>query len=250
MADSLGFFVVIGAAWLAIGLVLSIVMGRRGHDSFSWLVLGTVLGPLAVVLAVEAGRHNERLQPAPVGAGTPVAAGTGPVDVLVGYDGSPQSTAAIDAVSGLLGDRLGRADGDDRHSLRSCREPERLATEALRRLIGRVPGASPQFEVLHGHPSTALSQYASERGYELIAGRFAGRRPHPRRDGQRSQRAGPRQQGARPAGRRLSDAVNRALRASRRSSTRHPPFDDGARRRSRADLHRSSQPRRSGLHVG
>ncbi len=49
------------------------------------------------------------------------------------------------------------------------REPERLANEALRSLIGRVPGASPEFEVLHGHPSTALSQYASERGYELIA---------------------------------------------------------------------------------
>ena len=169
MTDSLGFFVVIGAAWVAIGLVLSTVMGRRGHDGFSWLVLGTVLGPLAVVLAVEAGRHNELLRPAPVTGGASVSAGNGAVDVLVGYDGSPQSSAAIEAVSGLLGDRLGRLMVTTVIPYGDVREPERLATEALRRLIGRVPGTAPQFEILHGHPSTALSQYASERGYELIA---------------------------------------------------------------------------------
>ncbi len=91
MTDSLGFFVVIGVAWLAIGLVLSIVMGRRGHDTFSWLLLGTVLGPLAVVLAVEAGRHDERLQPAPVVAATPVTAGNGPA--TAGKALSPPGTA-------------------------------------------------------------------------------------------------------------------------------------------------------------
>ena len=203
MTDSLGFFVVIGAAWLAIGLVLSIVMGRRGHDSFSWLLLGTVLGPLAVVLAVEAGRHDERLRPAPVGAGTPVAAGNGPVDVLVGYDGSPQSTAAIDAVAGLLGDRLGRLMVTTVIPYGQVREPERLATEALRSLIGRVPGRIAPVRGPAWSPVHRAEPVRERAGLRTDRGRLAGRGPHPRRAGQRSHRAGPRQQGPRAGGRRL-----------------------------------------------
>lgn len=44
---------VAAAAWLGIGLVLSLVLGRRGHDPFSWFVLGMMLGPLAIALAVD-----------------------------------------------------------------------------------------------------------------------------------------------------------------------------------------------------
>ena len=40
MADSPSLVVAAAASWAAIGLVLSIVMGRRSHDSFAWLVLG------------------------------------------------------------------------------------------------------------------------------------------------------------------------------------------------------------------
>ena len=47
------------AAWLAIGLVLALVLGRRGHDPFSWFVLGTLLGPLAIAFAFYAWRHEE-----------------------------------------------------------------------------------------------------------------------------------------------------------------------------------------------
>jgi len=48
------FVLVMGAVWLGVGLALSLVMGRRGHDAFSWLVLGTLFGPLGLVFAVEA----------------------------------------------------------------------------------------------------------------------------------------------------------------------------------------------------
>ena len=40
------------ATWLAIGVVLSVMMGRRGHDAYAWLILGMFLGPIALVLAV------------------------------------------------------------------------------------------------------------------------------------------------------------------------------------------------------
>ena len=41
-------FLVVGIGWLVTGLVLSLIMGRRGHDAFSWLLLGSLFGPLAL----------------------------------------------------------------------------------------------------------------------------------------------------------------------------------------------------------
>ena len=34
------FIVGIFAVWVAIGLALSVIMGRRGHDAFSWASSG------------------------------------------------------------------------------------------------------------------------------------------------------------------------------------------------------------------
>jgi len=173
MNRSLGAVVlVVGALWMTIGLTLSIVMGRRGHSGFSWLVLGTVCGPLGVVLAVDAGRHREGLAPEPVSRGrvtTSVASAEGgPVDVLVGYDGSPESAAALAAVRALLGDRLGRVTVATVVPFGDIRANEAAATEGLRRLASAL-GAPPRLEILHGNPSTALRNYATEGGYELIA---------------------------------------------------------------------------------
>ncbi len=169
MSDSFSFFAVVAAAWLVIGLVLSIMMGRRGHNSFGWLVLGAVLGPLGVVLAIDARRHDERLKPSPLAGRASATAGSGPVDVLIGYDGSPESTAAMDAAVELLGDRLGRLTVATVVPFGNAKEPERLATEELARLPGGVAGRTPDLEILHGHPATALRQGAVEGGYELIA---------------------------------------------------------------------------------
>jgi len=38
--------------WSLIGTAAAIIMGRHGHDRFTWGVLGTVLGPLVVPLAL------------------------------------------------------------------------------------------------------------------------------------------------------------------------------------------------------
>jgi nucleotide-binding universal stress UspA family protein len=169
MFDSFGFFVVIGSIWVAIGVALSVVMGRRGHNGFGWLVTGTLLGPFALVLAIDARRHNERLRPVPLVGTVPATVGTGPVNVLVGSDGSPESAAAMDAAVELLGDRIGRLTVATVVPYGDVREPERLATQRLRELAGRTSGRTPDLEVLHGHPSAALRQCAAEGGYELIA---------------------------------------------------------------------------------
>ncbi len=49
---------VVMAAWLAIGVVSGISMGRRGHDAFTWMLLGATLGPLVVPLALSTHRRT------------------------------------------------------------------------------------------------------------------------------------------------------------------------------------------------
>lgn len=169
MSGGFGLAVAGAAAWLAIGVVLSVVMGRRGHDSFGWFVLGTLLGPLGVVLAVDARRHDERLEVAPLSDGAPALSGTGSVNVLVGYDGSPESAAAMDAIVALLGDRLGRLTVATVVPYGDVREQKRQAEGGLRQLAARMSGQALELEVLHGHPSAALKECATGGGYGLIA---------------------------------------------------------------------------------
>ena len=169
MSGFVGLVIAVAVGWVAIGLLLSIVMGRRGHDSFGWLVTGTLLGPLAVVLALDARRRTEQLRPKRVRQGPPAIPSRGSVDVLVGFDGSPESRAAIDAVPALLGDRLGRLTVATVVPYGELREQERVATKALRSLEGQALGGGCDLELLHGQPASALSQYAAEGGYALIA---------------------------------------------------------------------------------
>lgn len=158
----------VAAGWLAIGFLLSIVMGRRGHDSFAWLVTGALLGPLAMVLAVDARRRAEALEPASLRR-PPAIPSSGPVDVLVGFDGSPESQAALDAVPRILGAKLGRLTVATVVPYGQLREQERLATKALQSLEGRAAGVECDLELLHGQPASALIEYAADGGYELIA---------------------------------------------------------------------------------
>ena len=49
MSEEMVAVLVIAGDWLAIGVVLSVVMGRRGHFGPGWGILGAMLGPFAVV---------------------------------------------------------------------------------------------------------------------------------------------------------------------------------------------------------
>ncbi|HET7488405.1 MAG TPA: universal stress protein [Acidimicrobiales bacterium] len=169
MFDTAGFVVAVAVVWLAIGVVLSLVMGRRGHNAFAWLVLGALLGPLALFLAVDATRNDERVQPVVLLDAVPPTAGTGPVDVLVGYDGSPEAEAAVDAVAELFGDRLGRLTAATVVPFGDVTESRRRAEESLRRLALRPDGRVPGVELVQGHPSSALLRLAADGGYDVIA---------------------------------------------------------------------------------
>ena len=45
------FLVSVSIVWLAIGVISSIVLGRRGHDPFRWGLFGAVFGPLVIPMA-------------------------------------------------------------------------------------------------------------------------------------------------------------------------------------------------------
>ena len=64
-----------------------------------------MLGPIALLLALVEVRNERPWWTRLVAVGDP---GSGPVDVLVGIDGSPESAAATTAALELLDDRVGR----------------------------------------------------------------------------------------------------------------------------------------------
>jgi nucleotide-binding universal stress UspA family protein len=161
--------------------VLALVMGRLGHSPFAWGVLGLVLGPIALLLALVAAGN----QPSParlLASGVP---GAGPVDVLVGVDGSPESAAATTAALDLLGGRVGRltlaavAEVDDspagrqerarlREELGRQAEAARAWQEEQRRTVKAVRPVIPELVLRSGQPAATLDQMAASDGYGLL----------------------------------------------------------------------------------
>jgi len=158
------FVIVAAVCWLSIGLTLSLAMGRRGHDAFAWLILGTLFGPLGAIFAVEA-RGQEEIRPELVARRG--MSGSGPVDVLAGIDGSPESWAALGAAFEILGSRLGRL------TLATvipfdCGADRQRAARAQLEQAGTIVAGEPRLEVLHGRPAPALLDRAVEDGYDLV----------------------------------------------------------------------------------
>jgi nucleotide-binding universal stress UspA family protein len=174
------FLSLLMATFLCIAFVLAVVMGRLGHSAFAWGLLGLVLGPIALVVALVTVRDTRpwsRL----VASGVP---GSGPVDVLVGVDGSPQSAAATTAVLDLLGERVGRlalvavteidasvAGRQEQARLRGELERQAEAVQAwLQHLPTQArPTASPELVLRSGQPAQMLDRIAAEGGYGLLA---------------------------------------------------------------------------------
>jgi nucleotide-binding universal stress UspA family protein len=167
--DTSQIFVVVVLAWALLGVSTALVMGRRGHQPFMWLVLAIVFGPLVVPLAVNALRHHRQglLQRLSIGH-----AGTGTVDVLGGIDGSPEAEQAIVSAIHILGSRLGRVtlaavvDYDIAAGSGLAEENDRAKTAIVR--AARATGLQPETILLTGRPAEALRKHAFEEGYELI----------------------------------------------------------------------------------
>jgi nucleotide-binding universal stress UspA family protein len=160
-------FGVVAATWLLVGLLASYVMGRRGHDAFSWFLLGITFGPLAIPLAFDRLRSERR---APRGARSPTRPRAYGVKVLVGVDASAESRAASERVVHVLGDRLGRLmlatviDYEHADRRRGADDADHLLADAA----SAVPGSRPETVVLVGEPGQALMDFAVAEDFDLV----------------------------------------------------------------------------------
>jgi nucleotide-binding universal stress UspA family protein len=169
-------FIIIALVWGLLGVSMAVVMGRRGHQPFMWLVLGIVFGPLVLPLAASAIRRDEpglfeRLSLGRVG--------TGSVDVLVGIDGSAQAEQALRKGVSLFGRRIGRLtlaavlDYDVASGSVLAEDPQKAQRDLVR--TAKTTSPQPETVVLSGRPAEALRKYAVEEAYDVIV---VGRRGH------------------------------------------------------------------------
>lgn len=171
--------VVATVTWLLTGLVTAAVFViRGGHRNLLWYLVGGLLGPLFIPIAVERGRAApQRIDirsraPAPAGAG---------LRVLVGLDGSPDSDRALRAVAHALTGTTSEL------VLVTVTDPDLVDTEAYaehqraRRMLDDVASTLPDdlppasTEVVAGHPVDALLAVADARDVDLLV---IGRRGH------------------------------------------------------------------------
>lgn len=168
--------VAIAGVWVTIGVVLSVVMRRRGYVGFSWFALGTVMGPMAVVFAFDALRHPVE-QVDVVSSGV---AGPGATDVLVGVDGSAESAAAVASAVRLFRPGLARLtlatvvadDAPNSAVLDARRELERQAAgvRAHQPAMELLQGIrlEPALVVLRGAPAEVLAKTAGHGHFDVV----------------------------------------------------------------------------------
>jgi nucleotide-binding universal stress UspA family protein len=165
--------VILAVAWPLVGLLSGLVMARRGYDPM-WVLIALPLGPLFVPIALE--RIRRRPGVAEFGAtGAPPARADGAVGprVLVGLDGSTQSSRALDTVIELFGPRCGLLvlaevvpfDVAEAVTPGGVDDAARRLAEVAAEV--RVAGGV-HTEVLTGPPGPALRRFAEDQDMDLL----------------------------------------------------------------------------------
>ncbi len=158
--------------WVIVGLAIAVTMVRRGHAPAIWLAL-SFYGPLLALLALTAADAERDSTPRVIDRGVP---GSGPVAVLVGIDASPESYAALDEVTGLLGPQLGQLTlahvldhdaGQITDASNAQEEAVALLAAASEHIAGHMD-LTPATVVLVGAAGPALAQHSDEGDYHLI----------------------------------------------------------------------------------
>jgi nucleotide-binding universal stress UspA family protein len=152
--------------WLALGLGSGLYMVRRGYDQ-RWIYIALVLGPLFVPIAIERVRGRP-VQPEV----EPVSADDGVLRVLVGYDGSEDSQAALATTSRLFGPALAELLVVQVVSYDAAEDLEAPDLEEARRhvddAVASLDSAVAHGDVLAGPPAETLCRAALERGMDML----------------------------------------------------------------------------------
>jgi nucleotide-binding universal stress UspA family protein len=167
---------VVMVAWPLIGISLALVLGRRGHDAAGWLLLGALFGPFAVLLALDSVEHDEAITAELIAA--PTRHNDGARDVLVGFDGTPGSWAALTYVQRAFGDRIDRLTVANAVPF-DCGHMDEREARAVLEEARRTAQPGLGLEIVHGRLSTALNELAHREAYDLlVVGTSAEERSH------------------------------------------------------------------------
>ncbi|SFF53631.1 Nucleotide-binding universal stress protein, UspA family [Blastococcus tunisiensis] len=161
--------------WVLVGLVAVLLfLGRRGYRSGTWYLLGAVLGPLFLPIAMERGRRA----PDDTEVAARRDAPSERLTVLVGVDGSAESDAAVREAARLF------APGAARVLLVGVADPDvaefgdearlRAWQDLLDDRAGWFPpgGAVPVPRLRYGQPDRVLLETADAEGADvLVVGR-------------------------------------------------------------------------------
>jgi nucleotide-binding universal stress UspA family protein len=172
MSPTNALFVLV-VVWALIGAVAGFVMARRGHARYPWTMLGVLLGPLVIPLAISATRREPV---APTTRLTRREPRSRELAVLVGVDGSEDAKGALVNAIALFDTRIGRltiatvldydlertAGGRDEQD----RALEMLSTHAM--LAAALLEREVETTMLSGRPADALVEYARDGNYDLI----------------------------------------------------------------------------------
>jgi nucleotide-binding universal stress UspA family protein len=159
-------FAVVCGVWMLEALALGYVMGRRGYEAYSWTLIGVVLGPLGIALAVSFALRPLPGEPRVVQRGR---RGAGTIDVLVGIDGSRAADAAFDRVVALLGSSRGRVTLARVVPFDATHETEAVAQAQLEAARAAHPELGASTVLLRGNPASTLRDFAARSGYKLLA---------------------------------------------------------------------------------
>ena len=159
--------IVFFALWITAGLVTAVILSRHGHDLRSNGAVGVVFGPLYIPFAMRLRREERAVKPVLVSEGH---SGSGPVDVLIGLQGSPAGAASALPVLQLLGHRVGRvtlARVLDFESIQD--DDDRAAAEAELSCASLfLVEYDPSLLLLPGHPLEAPREYAASAGFDAV----------------------------------------------------------------------------------
>ncbi|SCL25265.1 Nucleotide-binding universal stress protein, UspA family [Micromonospora nigra] len=166
------FAALVVVLWLAVGLgCAAVFVTRGGHRNLLWYLVGGLLGPLFVPIAVERGKARTRQldvrsQPAvPTGRG---------LRVLVGVDGSTHSDRALHAVARTLAGSVSElvlatvtsVDLTEDESREEHAQARRLLDERVTALPRALP--RPTTLIVAGHPVDALLTVADDHDVDLL----------------------------------------------------------------------------------
>ena len=172
MSDALSgvlFPTMVLVIWVALGVTAVIYLGRHGHRSPYWYVVGIVLGPMLLPIALELAPQGGALL-----VRAAAAEGARPcLSVLAAVDGSQESDDALDDAARVLAPEgaqfvlLTVLDPDLGEDLPAARErAERmLAARATRLPASCLPAVH---EVVSGDPAQVILERADADTVDLI----------------------------------------------------------------------------------